>query len=726
MNIDIRTKRNRLIALLLALTIIVGFYPVRVLQVSAAAAVTSASINYSSYNYSEDVEGLTITFYSDIYSRGFCWFTSADNMQTELYIVSGGLGQNASFNESNKVPESNCSAESCNDSGASKTYVSHKAHVTGLTPGETYSYKVGGNGHYKYGTFKVEGSDISQIDIISLTDAQTRNLSLLSIWENSVVQSIDVVKNPDFVLYNGDQFDVSGRVDNSRVLAYGLALDVATSRLGSIPYMASLGNHDYSTSNTRADIDYANTSDPGYYSFDYGFAHFVVLNVNGNADTTARINAQLSWVATDLAAARSNSSIKWIVVMMHNGPHSTGDHSADIYTPKGAAMFTEIFSTYHVDLVIQGHDHTYSKTLPYKWDTAGKTTTYGNTSIVNYNVITETVNGVTYDINPNGTYYVTTGAAGHRAGATAGEADGVYADVYVDQNAADGSGLAPVNPSKTYLNNQYKTIVGTCNVGGSIGTSTVNKGDPSTANIDGQMFGSLSITPTTLSYKFYTVDGSNVNLLDTLDVMKVSGDEAAVMGVEPGAENASAIKDLLCTYIDDIGSMSSLAVTRLRTLINSIASVLESEREALIDSANSSSSSTIQLQSVQSSEAKNNKFNLRLVAGTKETNENVPTVGFYVYKDTGSGFGEKNTFKCSGVYTSKVDADAGKGFANEKTVAAMNGGNLFALTIKDIAATGSVRLKVQPFGIDQSSNAITGNAFIIELQDGFIKSVTAG
>ncbi len=708
-------------AFALALLLTFSFF-VNVAPSFAATAVTTPSADYSLYDFTDDVEGLTITYYSDIYSRGFCWFTAETNSSTELYIVSGSLGANAAFTSGDLVPAGNLYSERVSESG--KYYYTHKAHVTGLTPGATYSYKVGGNGHYKYGTFKVEGAEISQIDIISLTDAQTKNLALLSVWENTAAQSVGVVQDPDFILYGGDQFDVSGRVRNTMVLAYGLALDTVASRFGSTPYMAALGNHDYGTSNSRSDVDFANASDPGYYSFDYGFAHFVVLNINGNGDTQARINAQLSWLPTDLAAARANNSIKWIVVMMHNGPHSTGDHSADSFTPKGAARFTPIFSEYHVDLVIQGHDHTYSKTLPYKWDTEGKTTIYGNTSIVNYSVVTETVDGITYDVNPNGTYYVTTGAAGHRAGATAGEADGVYADVIVDNNAADGSGLSPVDPSKTYLNNQYKTIVGTCNVGCSIGTSTVNKGDPATCNIDGQMFGTLSLTEDTLSYKFYVVDGGNVKLLDTLNVMKLSVDEAQVLGTNPGQENASAIKSLLSALIDKIAQLADFVVSKLRELVDSIASVLEGGREAAIDSANTGSSVKVQLQSVQASEASGGKFNLRLIAGTKASKEELPTVGFYVYKDTGSGFGEVNELKCSAVYTDKVDADTSGGFANEKTVSSMDGGNLYALTITQIDAVGNIKLKIVPFGKASDQEAVTGNAFIIELQDGFVKGVT--
>ncbi|MCR5056223.1 MAG: metallophosphoesterase family protein, partial [Clostridia bacterium] len=384
MNIKYKNKRNRLVAVLVALAIFVGFCPLNTANVTASSAVTVASVEHSTYVFTDDVGGLTVTYYNDIYSRGFCWFTAESNPATELYVAAGDLGENTAFTESHKVPEANCSSVLATDGGS---YYSHKAHITGLTPGKTYSYKVGGNGHYRYGTFTVESSGISKIDIITLTDAQTKNLSLLHVWENTAAQSIGVMQNPDFVLYGGDQYDVGGRVNNSSVLAYGAALDTVTGRIGSIPYMAAAGNHDYQVTVNRADINYADSNDPGYYSFDYGFAHFVVLNTKGMGGMPD-FTAQKTWLENDLEAANQNDKTKWTIVMIHNGPHSTGDHSADKYSKNVSDYFAETFSRYHVDLVLQGHDHTYSKTLPYRWDTAGRTTSYGDGTIVNYDVLT--------------------------------------------------------------------------------------------------------------------------------------------------------------------------------------------------------------------------------------------------------------------------------------------------------------------------------------------------
>ena len=208
---------------------------------------------------------------------------------------------------------------------------------------------------------------------------------------------------------------------------------------------------------------------------------------------------------------------------MHISPYSTGDHSNKSENQSIVEKLTPIFSEKHVDLVLQAHDHTYNKTLPYRWDAAGYTTTYGNDEVVNLNPEQETINDVTYDKNPNGTYYITTGAAGHRNGEH--EEDGIWAECYYDENG-DLKGL---NPSKTFTTNKYKNEVGKLTQESeykpyTFGSYTSDQhyeiGDPASGNVNAAMFGVLNLTETTLSYHSYTVNDDTVKLFDTLDVLK--------------------------------------------------------------------------------------------------------------------------------------------------------------------------------------------------------------
>jgi hypothetical protein len=263
-----------------------------------------------------------------------------------------------------------------------------------------------------------------------------------------------------------------------------------------------------------SDISYAGYDAKGaYYSYDYGYAHFTVMNTD-NVDA-----AQLEWLANDLEDA---SNAKWKVVMLHIAPYSTGDNSNKSENQKLVETLTPIFSSKHVDLVLQAHDHTYSKSKPYKWDAAGYTTTYNNEDVVNLEVENEERNGISYDSNPEGTYYVTTGAAGHRCGAS--EADGVWSEV-----VKDGDTLKGLDSSKTFLNNKYKIEVGAIKydnqyesytVNGHVSAQDYHVGDPATGNVNAQMFGVLDLDEETLSYNVYTVNGETVKLFDSIDILK--------------------------------------------------------------------------------------------------------------------------------------------------------------------------------------------------------------
>ena len=494
--------------------------------------------DYDNYGVTSKPSCINMTYYSDIYSRGFSWLTDKDTEDTELYLVQSDKGEQADFSSAdmklgdslllNYDAKGNITAEGLASAKGSsntkeETIMSHKVHVENLEKGKAYSYKIGSeSGGYAYGAFVVEKETPKSITAIQLSDAQTKDLTKTNVWRNTFVKAVETAGNDlDQVLYNGDQFDQNNATGNNkepfRLYRHAKALDVIWDYKFNLPYMASSGNHEPSTpycNYLTGDIDYAGfDADGTYYSYDYGYAHFVILNTN-SVD-----NNQLNWLKEDLEAAKD---AKWKIVTMHISPYSTGDHSNKSENQSIVEKFTPIFSEKHIDLVLQAHDHTYNKTLPYRWDSVGYTETYGNDEVVNLNPEKETVGEVTYDKNPEGTYYVTTGAAGHRNGAS--EEDGIWAECYMDNGTLKG-----LNPSKTFTTNKYKNEVGTLTQENeyepyTFGSYTSDQhyevGDPASGNVNAAMFGVLNLTETTLSYYSYTVNNETVKLFDTLDVLK--------------------------------------------------------------------------------------------------------------------------------------------------------------------------------------------------------------
>ena len=493
--------------------------------------------DYDNYGVSEMPTGVNVSYYKGIYSRGFSWLTSEEVEATELYLVQGDKGADADFTNATLIngtcmkltydTSGNVTAEGltkAKGSGNTKeTKVnSHKVHVESLEKGKAYSYKIGSPSGYYYGAFIVEKEEPETITAINMSDAQTKDLTKHTVWRNTFVKAVEKAgKDLDFAIHNGDQFDQNNESGNDkepfRLFRYAKAIDVIQDYKFDIPYMTSSGNHEPSSPYSHylmSDVDYAGYDYKGaYYSYDYSFAHVAVLNTNTVDD------AQINWLTNDLEAAKD---AKWKIVVMHISPYSTGDHSNKSENQKLVEKYTPIFSAKHVDLVLQAHDHTYNKTLPYRWDAAGYTTTYGNNEVVNLNPETEKVNDVDFDKNPNGTYYITTGAAGHRVGAH--ESDGIWAEVVNDNGEIKG-----LNPNKTFLTNKYKNEYGKLTqtnqyepytFGSYRSTQEYKAGEPATGNVNAQMFGVLNMSKTTLTYEAYTVNGDTVKLFDTLNVLK--------------------------------------------------------------------------------------------------------------------------------------------------------------------------------------------------------------
>lgn len=130
-----------------------------------------------------------------------------------------------------------------------------------------------------------------------------------------------------------------------------------------IRFETAFGNHDNAESatsgtesSTKSHFGYSNT----YYSFDIENVHFLVLD-NTTETSFSAGSAQHTFASADLAAARNNSAIDWIVVDIHKpmwGASSDHGYNDGNFNQAYAAMF----DTYKVDLIVAGHNHNFQQT----------------------------------------------------------------------------------------------------------------------------------------------------------------------------------------------------------------------------------------------------------------------------------------------------------------------------------------------------------------------------
>ena len=156
----------------------------------------------------------------------------------------------------------------------------------------------------------------------------------------------------------------------------------------------AIGNHD-DTSSTLLN-QYLNAFDMAhqYRSFQYRNAHFITLSTEIPTDS-----AQFNFTKSNLARAASDPNTDWIIVIMHKPMYtSPNNHGADATMRD---LYHPVFDQYGVDLVLYGHNHSYERSYPLRYDDVGNPATPIKTS-------SETQNYV----NPDGIIFATVGTAG--------------------------------------------------------------------------------------------------------------------------------------------------------------------------------------------------------------------------------------------------------------------------------------------------------------------------
>ncbi len=263
-----------------------------------------------------------------------------------------------------------------------------EATLAGLTPGTTYLYRV-------FNETGTETSGLYEFTMPQTTEASFSFMFLADPQENSEVgymaygyalmTLIDQVDPEyDFVMFPGDL------VDNANIKSeWELLFKYSSVFSYSTPIVATTGNHDangfqeariaalefdgylnlpnngplYNAfDEIEGDLRPINFDDGKTFSFDYGKAHFVVVNTEMFCDGTTDCldydeeNAGIlkNWLAGDLAM----NTKPWTIVLLHRGPYSL---SYDTYTVR--QNLVPIFDQYDVDLVIAGHDHQYSRAV---------------------------------------------------------------------------------------------------------------------------------------------------------------------------------------------------------------------------------------------------------------------------------------------------------------------------------------------------------------------------
>jgi hypothetical protein len=244
----------------------------------------------------------------------------------------------------------------CMVGGPACPFRQHQAHVCNLQPGAAYSYQVGAiNPNTGAQDFSPVYTFQTAPDITAAPDTDTL-LGFVGdarggydIWQQLVNQLLSY--KPEMLLFSGDAVTI-GTVQAE----YEEFLGEAEPLLATTQMYFANGNHEGDAVNFFS--QFAMPGDQQNFGVDWGYAHITVAN-DTPADPNAITGAFQQDLATDLAAS---ANARWKLVMHHQPIWSASTKHGSTLTLQQA--WQPLYDQYHVDLVLNGHDHDYEVTKP--------------------------------------------------------------------------------------------------------------------------------------------------------------------------------------------------------------------------------------------------------------------------------------------------------------------------------------------------------------------------
>ena len=240
------------------------------------------------------------------------------------------------------------------------TYV-HNVNLTGLLPNTVYNYQVthgtSVSANYTFRTAPEAGKP-ARFGFAADTRADSNGPTT----NHNICAGNLAAMNPKMIIYGGDIAYGSGYHQWTKDW-FGAGVSNQVALNSSVPFVNAPGNHEgwnrkesdggAPHKNTRAFTESPSGTDgeggEGYFSFDYGDVHILVLN---NEIDDSPGSAQWLFAENDLM----NSTAKFKIVASHKPAISYGSHNSD---GSMDAMATALFEPYGVNFVMAGHNHYY-------------------------------------------------------------------------------------------------------------------------------------------------------------------------------------------------------------------------------------------------------------------------------------------------------------------------------------------------------------------------------
>ncbi|MBM4247440.1 MAG: metallophosphoesterase family protein [Deltaproteobacteria bacterium] len=250
----------------------------------------------------------------------------------------------------------------------------HEVQLSGLAPDTQYYYSVGTT------SGALAGDDASTYFRTSPTPGTVRPIRAWVIGDAGFAgANLNAVRDAytsfngggetDLFLLLGDNAYFTGTDPQHQAAVF----DPHAALLRKVAPWPTFGNHEGFSSNSitetgpyfdiftlprAGEAGGVSSGTESYYSFDFANVHFIVLD--GNSSSTAPGGAMMTWLEADLQATTAD----WLIAFWHQPPYSKGlFHDSDL-EGREIEMREKVLPTledYGVDLVLNGHSHSYER-----------------------------------------------------------------------------------------------------------------------------------------------------------------------------------------------------------------------------------------------------------------------------------------------------------------------------------------------------------------------------
>jgi 3',5'-cyclic AMP phosphodiesterase CpdA len=236
----------------------------------------------------------------------------------------------------------------------------HSVHFTDLKPATRYVYRVGdGKEWSEWLQFSTASEEAEPFSFLYFGDAQN---DVKSMWSRVIRESVITAPKVDFMLHAGDLIN---RAESDE--EWGGWFYAGGWIYGMVPTLATPGNHEYQKVPNAPSVlsalwkptfalpenGPAGLEESCYY-VDYQGTRFISLDSPAMFEDSAVGKAQLIWLEKVLA----ENTNPWTIVTHHHPVYSLRDGRDN---PDLREHLEPLYMKYDVDLVLQGHDHTYGR-----------------------------------------------------------------------------------------------------------------------------------------------------------------------------------------------------------------------------------------------------------------------------------------------------------------------------------------------------------------------------